>query len=84
MQHGTWTKVGTEWPRFPFRGKPGLKVHLEDPNELLDCFELLITPELAKLINRETNRYAQQFLENTQNLKIRLWVHHWNNTTDKK
>jgi hypothetical protein len=53
---------------------------LEDPNILLDYFELLITPELAEPISRETNWYAQQFLENTPNLKIRLTIHHWNNT----
>jgi hypothetical protein len=55
-------------------------VDLEDPNNSLDYFELLITPELAKLISRETNRYAQQCLENMPNLKIRSRVHHWNNT----
>jgi hypothetical protein len=78
MQHGTWTKVGAERPHFPFSGKPGLNVHLEDPNNLLDYFQLLTTPELTELISRETNQYAQQFLENTLNLKKR--VHHWNNT----
>jgi hypothetical protein len=35
-------------------------------------------PELAELIRRETNWYAQQFLENMPGFKIR--VHHWNNT----
>jgi hypothetical protein len=58
MQHETWTKVGAEQPRFPFSGKPGLNVHLEDPNKLLDYSELLIAPELAELIIRETNRYS--------------------------
>jgi hypothetical protein len=28
MQHGAWTKVGAEWPCFPFSGKPGLNVDL--------------------------------------------------------
>jgi hypothetical protein len=57
-----------------------VNVHLEDPNNLLVYFELLITPELAELISRETNWYAQQFLENIPNLKIRPTVHHWSNT----
>jgi hypothetical protein len=39
-------------------------------------FELFITPELADVISRETNWYAQQFLENMPNLKIRSRVHH--------
>jgi hypothetical protein len=72
MQHGTWTKTGAEQPHFPFSGKPDLKVHLEDPNSLLDYFQLLITPDLTELISRETKQYAQQFLENTPNLKIKL------------
>jgi hypothetical protein len=62
MQHKTWTKVGAEQPHFPFSGKPELNVHLEDPNNLLDNFEILITLELAELISRETNRCVQQFL----------------------
>jgi hypothetical protein len=57
MQHGTWTKVGAEWPWFPFSGKPGLNVDLEDPNSPLEYFELFITPESAELISWETNRY---------------------------
>jgi hypothetical protein len=47
MQHGTWTKVGAERLRVLFSGKLGLNVHLEDPNNLLDHFELLITPEVT-------------------------------------
>jgi hypothetical protein len=75
MRHGQRYGV-----RFPFSCKPSLNVHLEDPNNLLDYSELLITPGLAELISKETKRYAQQFLENTLNLKIRLRVHQWNNT----
>jgi hypothetical protein len=71
MQHETWTKVGVEQPLFPFSDIPSLNVDLEDPNNLLDYFELFITPELPKLISRETNRYVEQFLESTSNLKIR-------------
>jgi hypothetical protein len=46
-------KGRAERPRFPFGGKPSLNVHLEDPNNLLDYFELFITPEIADLIRRE-------------------------------
>jgi hypothetical protein len=49
-------KGRAELPPFPFSGKPGLNVRIEDPNNLLDCFELLVTPELAELISRQTNR----------------------------
>jgi hypothetical protein len=81
MQHGTWTKVGAEWPHFPFSGKP---VDLEDPDNLLDYCELLITPELVKLISRETYQCTQQFLENVPNLKKSSRVHHWNNTNRRE
>jgi hypothetical protein len=64
MKHGTWTKVQAEWPHFQFCGKPGLNVDSQDPNNPLDYSELLVTPELAELISRGTNQYAQQFLEN--------------------
>jgi hypothetical protein len=42
MQHGARTKVGAERPRFPFSGKPGLNVDLEDKNSPLEYFELFI------------------------------------------
>jgi hypothetical protein len=32
MQHGTWTKLGSEWPHFPFKSKPGLNVNVENHN----------------------------------------------------
>jgi hypothetical protein len=79
MQHETWTKVGAKQSHFPFSGKPGLNVDLEDPNNPLEYFELFITPTLAELISRETSQYAEQFLEDMPNLKIRSRVHHWNN-----
>jgi hypothetical protein len=62
MQQRTWAKLGVERPRFPFSVKPGLNVHLEDPNNPVVCFEFLITPEVAELISIEINRGAQQFL----------------------
>jgi hypothetical protein len=46
VQYETLTKVGSELPRCPFSGKPGLNVDLEDPDNLLHYFELLITPNL--------------------------------------
>jgi hypothetical protein len=51
MQHGTWAKVGAERPRFPFSGKPGLNFDLEDLNNPLEYYELLITPDVAILIS---------------------------------
>jgi hypothetical protein len=35
-------------------------------------------PEIAKLISRETNRYAQKFLENKSDMKPKSRIHYWN------
>jgi hypothetical protein len=40
----TWTAVGFERPRFPFSGKSGINVDLEDRHNPLEYFELFITP----------------------------------------
>jgi hypothetical protein len=32
MQHGIWANSGAERPRFPFTGKPGKNVDVEDPS----------------------------------------------------
>jgi hypothetical protein len=56
MQHGMWAKSAAERTRFPFTGKPGINVDLEDPSNpwnILSC-----TPEIAEVIARETNLYA--------------------------
>jgi hypothetical protein len=84
MQHGIWTKSGAERPRFSFTGKPGINVDLEDPSNLLEYFELLCTPEIVKLKAGETNRYAQNFLENTPDLKLRFKAHHWKQSNINK
>jgi hypothetical protein len=36
-QHGIWAKSGAELPCFPFTGKPGINVDLEDPSNPLQC-----------------------------------------------
>ena len=49
-QHDTWTKAQTEWPRFLLIGKSELNVKFRQ-----SIFHLLITPEMAELIIKETN-----------------------------
>jgi hypothetical protein len=80
MQHGIWAKSGAERPRFPFSGKPGINVDLEDRVNPLEYFELFCIPEIAEVIARETNRYAQKCSENTPNLKLGSRNHHWKET----
>ena len=53
IQHGTWTNIGTERPRFPFIGKPGFNVKIENSENSLEFLELFITPKIAELIIRE-------------------------------
>jgi hypothetical protein len=62
---------GTETPCFPFSGKPGINIDLEAWNKPLVYFKLFITPKTATLTSRETNQYAQQFLENKSDLKLK-------------
>jgi hypothetical protein len=45
---------GVERPRFPFTGKPGINVDLEDPSNPLEYFELFCTPDTHHW--KETNR----------------------------
>jgi hypothetical protein len=85
MQHDTWTTVSIDRLHFPFSGKPGINVDLENQNNPLKYFKLFITPETAELRSRETNWYARQFLENKSDLKLKSTVHHWKDTnTDEK
>jgi hypothetical protein len=55
MQPDVWAHSGAERPHFP------LNVDLEDPSNPLEYFELFCMPDLAEVIARETNRYAQVF-----------------------
>jgi hypothetical protein len=75
------SRVGIERPLFTFSGKPSINVELEDQNNLLEYFKLFITPEIAELICRVTNIYAQQFFENNSDLKLKSGVHHWNDAS---
>jgi hypothetical protein len=45
MQHRIWAKPGAEQPCFPFTGKPGINVDLEDPSNPLEYSELFCMPE---------------------------------------
>jgi hypothetical protein len=41
MQPDVWVNSGAEWQHFPFIGKPGINVDLEDPSNpwnILSCF----------------------------------------------
>jgi hypothetical protein len=80
MQSDVWANSGAERPRFPFTGKPGINVDLEDPNNPLEYSELYCTPDIADVITRETNWYVQKFFENMPNIKLKSRTHRWKET----
>jgi hypothetical protein len=61
MQHGIWARSGAVQPHFPFTGKPGINIDLEDTSNPPEYFELFCLPEIAEVISRETNWYANNF-----------------------
>jgi hypothetical protein len=60
MQHGIWAKSGAERPRFPYTGKPGINVDLEDPSNPLECFKLFCIPEIVEVIARKSNQHDKK------------------------
>ena len=48
---------------FPFSDLEGLKVRMKNDPFPLDFVELYLNNEIIELLVRETNRYADQFLE---------------------
>jgi hypothetical protein len=79
-QHGKWEKSGSEQPRFPFAGKPGNDVDLDDSSNLLEYFHLFCTLGVAEVIAREKYQHTKQFLENMPNQKLRSRTHRWKET----
>jgi hypothetical protein len=71
-----WSQSGAERSCFPFAGKPGINVDLEDTSSPLEYFELFYTQEIEGSNSPKTNQCAQKFLENTPNLKLISRTHH--------
>jgi hypothetical protein len=76
MQPDIWANSGAEQPCFLFTGKSGIIVDLEDPSNSLEYFESLCIADIAEVMARETNCYAQKFLENMPNVKPKSRTHH--------
>jgi hypothetical protein len=57
IQHGIWAKSDAERPYFPFIGKPGINVVVEDPGNPLEYFECFIR---QKLRNGQINKLVCQ------------------------
>ncbi|KAK9738887.1 hypothetical protein QE152_g9508 [Popillia japonica] len=50
-------------PMFPFVAKPKIHFQKEDETTILDYFNLFLSDEIIEMIALETNRYAQQSLD---------------------
>lgn len=59
MKHDTGIKFDIESPHFPFRGRPDLNFDLEDPNNPMEYFKLLI----VEVISGETNTCPPGFIK---------------------
>ena len=62
--------------RLPFSGSPGRKAAIEDVSDVLQFFRLFLTIQMLEAIVGETNRRAEQLLQNTQKpqARIRKWT----------
>ncbi|XP_066987491.1 piggyBac transposable element-derived protein 4-like [Macrobrachium rosenbergii] len=77
-----WTPRGREKDPFTFVADPGMKFSVEDKENPLEYFEKYFDDEVIDyLIMKETNRYANQFLdENVEHLSPQSRVHRWFDT----
>ena len=77
----TWRSRGRARSRFPFNGNPGLKVNVQNTEDLISFFELFFDDELINLIVQQTNLYAQQVIaEKDGRLKKRSRIQEWQET----
>lgn len=51
-------------PKFPFKGNPGLKVSINDKDDVAEYFNLFFDHDIMSFIVSETNRYAASFIQN--------------------
>lgn len=73
-----WQRANKEQPHiYGFLGKPGISVNT-DGFEAIDFFRLFLTDELLSIFEVETNRYADQLLQ--QLLPPQSRLRKWENT----
>ena len=80
-----WTDTavdGNYRPRdIPFTGVEGLRNPMPQDAECIDYFKWYFTDEVIDIIYKETNRYAQQYIEtNGADLRPKSIVHNWKPT----
>lgn len=65
--NNSWSKFHEQMNKFQFQGNPGLKCRMPNNATPMDFFELLADEEFYNLIVQETNRYAHQLIECSEN-----------------
>ncbi|GFS10328.1 PiggyBac transposable element-derived protein 4 [Elysia marginata] len=72
----TWREGSTPPANLPFTGQSGLQVEMEDTSPL-DYLKLMVTDEMVASLVTETNRYAEQTLEDKElspKSRFRQWT----------
>ena len=74
--------VGSRWDQEPltFSTVPGRRVPLPETTTVSDYFNIFIKDDDFEEIATETNRYAEQYFENNQNLGTFSRFRKWQNT----
>lgn len=76
-----WSFSGIPRPAFPFQGDSGIKLDNLNKDNPIQLFECFFTDELINKIVVETNRYAEQYLnDNKENIKNQSRVKKWTAT----
>lgn len=78
-----WTDVDVQPNAAVFTGTPGMQVQMLPDASPFDYFRLFVTDELIKILVRETNLYAEQFIRDTK-VKDKSRVKNWKNLTEKE
>ena len=71
-----WTRVNDQPLLAPFTGTPGLTADLPDDPQTIDFFYLLFQPDMWNIIVEQTNKYAQNRIDN-QELRAQSRLKKW-------
>ncbi|KAG8223608.1 hypothetical protein J437_LFUL003476 [Ladona fulva] len=70
--------------RFTFAGDSGMKVQVNEAENILEYFDLFVDDVLCNMIAEQSNIYAKQFLDTNPNLKPRSRAREWVETNSRE
>ncbi|KAI4462363.1 piggybac transposable element-derived protein 4 [Holotrichia oblita] len=79
----TWGPCGIVSNSFPFTGESGFQFNPTDFRDPYKIYRLFIDDEVLEIIVRETNRYADQFIQ-SNDLSRRSFVRQWTETNKEE